>query len=459
MRPVFIPSLLALGLSACSTTPSPMPAAAVPVIPHQWRETASGSAQLASDWWQSFGDPKLSSHIEAALTNNLDIMVADARIREADALVRQARSALLPSLDLAGSAQDAQSLNPFGALSQSENATAQLQAAYEVDLWGRVRNSNESARASLQASQYARDTIALSISAATARAYVTLLSLDAQLDLAQNTLTSRNAALHLAKRRADAGHTSRLELAQATAEQRAAARQIPALELAIIRQENAVRLLTGDNPGPVDRGRFAQLRLLTPQPNMPSALLSRRPDIAQAEAQLVATDHALAASKASLLPQLRLTASLGELFVKGIDPLTIWSVGGSVLAPLFNNGRLKAGVDASEARRDQAAFAYRKTVLTAFGEVENALVGVYRLQRQSTDAKAQQDALVEALRHASNRYRAGYASYLEELDAQRNLFNVELALVQLQEARIINTITLYQALGGGWSVPTNPAQQ
>lgn len=371
-------------------------------------------------------------------------------LRSKVALLDAAARALLPSLDLAMGGQDGRSLSAFGMPSEVANGSVQLQAAYEVDLWGRVRNGDAAARASLQASRYGRDAIQLSISAATARAYITLLSLDAQLEIARNTLASRDEALRVATRRAEVGTTSRLELTQATAEQRAAARQVPALELAVTHQENALRLLTGAAPGPVPRGRFEYLELVHPQAGMPSSLLARRPDIAQAEAQLLAADASLASSKASLLPQVRLTASLGELVAEGIDPLTVWSLGGSVLAPFFNHGRLAAGVDASQARRDQAAFAYRKTVLTAFSEVENTLAGIDRLQRQAAEAEVQHQALVEGLRHARNRYRAGYASYLEELDAQRGLLNVELSLVQLHESRLLNSVSLYQALGGGW---------
>lgn len=451
MRPLLLAGVASALLSACAVAPSALPDSASPPVPSHWREAALGEAPINSDWWEAYGDPRLAEAVEAALAGNADIAVAEARIREAEALAVQARSALLPSLDLAVGGQQARSLSAFGTPSEAGSGSAQLQAAYEVDLWGRVRNGDEAARASLQASRYGRDAVTLSIAAATARAYITLLSLDAQLLVARDTLASRDDALRLATRRADAGVTSRLELTQATVEQRAAARQVPALELAVTRQENALRLLTGAPPGPVERGRFEALALVEPQADMPSSLLRRRPDIAQAEAQLIAADASLASAKALLLPQVRLTASLGELAAEGIDPLTIWSAGGSVLAPLFNHGRLAAGVDASEARRDQAAFAYRKVVLTALGEVENALAGIDRLQRQATEAEAQQQALSEGLRHARNRYRAGYASYLEELDAQRGLFNVELGLIQLQETRLLNSVVLFQALGGGWT--------
>lgn len=454
MRRLLIVGASALALSACAVSPSPRPEAASVAAPAAWRADASGSAVVVAGWWRAFGDPQLTAAVETALANNVDLAVAEARVREAEGLAAQAGAALLPSIDAAGSGQQARTLSTLGRPSETGTAQVQLQAAYEVDLWGRVRNASAAARASLQASEFGRDASRLSIASATARAYITLLSLDAQLEIARNTLASRDQALRLATRRSQVGETSRLELTQATAERSAAARQVPALELAIRRQENALRVLTGNLPGPVERGRFESLALPTPTPGLPSALLARRPDIAQAEAQLVATDASLASAKAALLPQVRLTASLGELFVGSIDPLTIWGLGGSILAPLFDGGRLAAGARVAEARRDQAAFAYRGVVVNAFTEVEGALEGVVRLERQAEEASAQRAALQEALFHARNRYQAGYASYLEELDAQRGLFNAELSLVQLQESRLLNAVALHQALGGGWAAQT-----
>ncbi|MGH8074924.1 MAG: efflux transporter outer membrane subunit [Lysobacter sp.] len=449
MRRLLTAAALALALAACAITPSPRPEAARVVSPAAWRADAPGSAIVEPGWWNGFGDPRLAAAVETALANNVDLAIADARVREAAALSAQARAALLPAVDVSASAQEARTLS--GARpSDSGTAQVQLQAAWEIDLWGRVRNADVAARALLQASESARDASALSISAATARAYITLLSLDAQLVIARNTLESRDQALRLATRRAEAGDTSRLELTQAAAERRAAARQVPALELAVSRQENALRVLAGDLHGTVLRGRLDELALPIPAAGLPSTLLARRPDIAQAEAQLIASDASLASAQAALLPQVRLTASLGELFVESIDPATVWGLGGSILAPLFDGGSLAAGARAAEARRDQAAYAYRGVVVNAFAEVESALAGVNQLERQAAEARDQREALQEALFHARNRYQAGYASYLEELDAQRNLFNVELGLVQLQESRLHNAVALHQALGGGW---------
>ena len=459
MRPLLLMGATAMALSACATVaPSPPPPEAAVGAPEDWRAAAPTGAVAETGWWAAFGDPGLTAAVEAALARNTDLAVAEARVREAEALSTQARAALLPSLTGSVAVQDARELNAFGQPSEAAVAQPQLQVAYEVDLWGRLRNADAASRASLQASRFGRDAAALSVAAATARASVTLTSLDAQLEVARSTLASREEALRLATRRVEAGQISRLELTQAQAEYEATAQRVPALELAIRRQENGLRLLTGDLPGAVERGRFDTLALPQPGPGLPSSLLVRRPDIAQAEAQLVAADASLAASRAALLPQVRLTGSLGELFIEHLDPVTVWSLGGSLLAPLFDGGRLSAQAEASEARRDQAAFAYRREVLGAFAEVENALEGTTRLETQARQAEAQRAAQDEALFHARNRYRAGYAAYLEELDAQRGLFSAELMIVQLRENQLLNAVALYQALGGGWNSPVNQEQ-
>jgi len=442
-------------LTACATpgpktTPPPQASLASPA---GWRAPAeAGREAVAADWWKAFGDPRLSDLIAAALVRNADLGVAEARVREAEAQGRLARAALLPSLNLTAGVQKSRDLNAFGQPSVTLAAQPELQVAYEVDLWGRLRQADAAARASLQASGYARDAARLSVAAAVARAYVGLVSLDAQLVTARATLTSRQEATARARRRAREGVTSDLELRQAEGELEAAAQRVPALELAISRQENALTLLAGDAPGPVARGTLAALTIPQPAAPLPSALLARRPDIAQAEASLAASDASLAAARAAYLPQVRLSAAGGGLFVQHLDPVTVWSLGASALAPIFDGGRLRAQSDAATARRDQAAFAYRKTALTAFGEVESALEGVGRLAEQEDSAVRQRAAAASALDHARKRYQAGYVAYLEELDAQRGLLATELALSQIRESRLQNAVALYQALGGGWDV-------
>lgn len=446
-------------LSGCALPDtSPQPGAAV--APNAgWRTDIPSQAEVDARWWQGFGDPAIIALVDAALANNADIAIAAARVREARGQETLARAALLPTLDASVGASRARSVNAFGQPNASSTAQPLVQAAYEVDLFGRISDQASAARSAFLASEAARDAVRLSVAAATASGYVTLLGLDARRDVVRSTITARQESLRIARSRAEVGYTSQLELRQAEAEYQAAALILPQVEVAIARQENALRLLAGDLPGSVGRGRSLTALAFPPIPEqgLPSELMRRRPDIAQAELTLAASDATLSTARKQFLPSLRLAASANAVFSSSLpDPITIWSVGSSVLAPLFEGGRLRAGVDVAAARRDQVAFAYRKTALVAFREVEDALANVDSLRRQRLIAEAQRAAISDALRHAHNRYRAGYSSYIEELDAQRALLSADLGLVQLRTDQATALITLYQALGGGWAATALP---
>jgi NodT family efflux transporter outer membrane factor (OMF) lipoprotein len=441
-------------LSGCAM-PVTAPAVDAAVAPNAgWRTDMPGQDAVETRWWQGFGDPALERLVDAALADNVDIAIAVARIREARAQESLARASLLPTLDANAGGSHGRSVNAFGQPVEGSSAQPLVQAAYEVDLFGRISDQVSAARSGYMASVAARDAVRLSVAAATATGYVTLLALDARREVVRNTIAARLESLRIARSRAEAGYTSQLELRQAEAEYHAAALILPQVELAIARQENALRLLVGVVPGPVERGGTLAglIAPRTPEQGLPSELLRRRPDLAQAELTLAASDATLAVARKQFLPSVRLTASAGAVFNSALpDPISIWAIGGSVLAPLFQGGRLRAGVETSAARRDQAALAYRRAALTAFREVEDALANVDSLRRQRAVAEAQRAAIADALRHAHNRYRAGYSSYLEELDAQRTLLSADLALVQLRADQANALIILYQTLGGGWS--------
>lgn len=444
---------LLLALAGCAAPNPPRPEAAGITAPLQWRTTLPAGAALDGDWWRRFGDPVLDTLVEQARANNPDVAIAAARVQEARANERLARAQLFPSLDAGVGVTEARALNPLGVAAENTGVQPLFQAAYEVDLFGRIGNQVEAARQSTAATAAARDAALLSVTAATASGYITLRALDARRAVVEATITSRAEALRFAKSRADVGYTSQLELRQAEAEYRATTQILPQVQLAITRQENALSTLTGVTPRAIPRGR--PLSALAPPgvpAGLPSDLLRRRPDIAQAEYSLAATDASLAAARAQFLPSLRLTGSAGLTLSTALaDPVSIWSIGASILAPLFQGGRLTANVEGAAARRDQAAFTYQRTALTAFREVEDNLAAVDRLAAQRRELEAQRTATAEALRHATNRYRAGYATYLEQLDAQRTLLNVDLTLVQLRADQINSVIALYQAMGGGWS--------
>ncbi len=447
------PALLCLLLAGCAPAIPPLTDAARVDPPPAWRTDPGSTTELHQGWWRRFDDPVLSALVERALANNPDIAIAAARVREARAQEALSRSQLFPSLDLGVAAADQRALTPFGTATESTVIQPVFQAAYEVDLFGRLSDQREAARQGTLASQAAREAAALSVAAATASGYVTLRALDARLEIVEETLASRTEALRIARNRAEVGYTSDLELRQAEAEYEATAQLVPQVRLTIARQENALSVLVGESPAGVERGAtLDQLRQPALPDTLPSELLRQRPDIAQAEFTLAASDATLAAARAQFLPQVRLSGSAGAVVSSALgDPVAVWSLGGSILAPIFNAGRNRAQFDATAARREQAAFGYRRTVLVAFREVEDNFAAVTRLREQLSALQAQRTALASALEHARNRYEAGYSAYLEQLDAQRALLNAELSLVQAEADALNATIGVFQAVGGGWS--------
>jgi NodT family efflux transporter outer membrane factor (OMF) lipoprotein len=444
-------ALALLALAGCAAGPRQPPPAG-PAIPAAWRAGAAETGPIEADWWRRFGDPALTALVDRALANNTDIATAVARVAEARSNELAARAALLPTLGAGVGVERSRSIGALGGAVVQNAAQPQVQVGWEVDLFGRLAALREAARAGVAASESDRDATRLAVAGAAASGYIGLRALDAQLETAKATLAARTEGLHFARRRAEAGYTSMLELRQAEAEYRATARVVPQTELAITRTEDALRVLTGDPPGPVARGLPLEKLAFPPiAARLPSTLLRRRPDIAAAEARLAATDAQLSAARAAFLPTLDLSGTASVAFSSALpDPVTLFTLGGSILAPLFEGGRLRAGVQGATARRDQAAIAYRATVIDAFREVEDSLAAVDRLERQEAELRAQRTALQEGLRLATNRYRAGYASYIEQLDAQRGLLSADLTLIQARSDRLSAMADLYRALGGGW---------
>jgi len=445
-----------LALAACTPPPAtPRPVGTIVIPPPEWRADRAGSAEIGTQWWRRFDDPVLTGLVEEALAANGDVAIALARVREARAQETIVRAQRLPTLDVGSGVGRSRTLGALGTPINASAVQPVFQTAYEIDLFGRIGSEVEAARLGRLATEAASETARLAVAAATASGYLTLRGLDARARLTRATIAARAEALRIARSRAEAGYTSQFELRLAEAEYEGTAQLLPEIELAIARQENALSVLLGDPPHAIERGRSVGELQAPPVPaGLPSDLLRRRPDIAQAELAIAASDATLAASRARFLPSVGLTGSAGAIVSSSLgDPIAIWSLGASVLAPLFEGGRLRAGVDIAEARRDQAAFTYRDVVLTAFREVEDALAAVEKLQAQRQRLEAQRDAAAEALRHATNRYRAGYSDYLAQLDAQRTLFSVELALAQVEADQLTASVALYQTMGGGWPGP------
>jgi NodT family efflux transporter outer membrane factor (OMF) lipoprotein len=454
-----VAALAGLALSGCRIAVQAPPASTLNVPP-AWRAPAevgpNAGGAVEAGWWRAFGDPVLDALVAQALAGNGDIRTARARLQEYQARIRIARSAQEPNLTANLTPARAREIGPFGTPIEVTAFQGNVQAAYELDPFGRLENATEAARLDYASQQAASDAVALAVAANTASGYLNLRGLDAQLELARATLQSRLRSLELARGDFEVGYSSRLELSQAEVEYRTTAGAVPQLERAITQQENALALLLGASPGSIPRG--AALAALNPppiQPGLPSSLLRRRPDIAQAERAVAAADASLAAARDQMLPALSLTASVGA-YANDLPSLlgsgtTLWSVGGSILAPIFDAGRLRAQAEISASLRDRAVFAYESVVRNAFAETENGLAAVQRLREQLEQAEARRVATAEALRIAHNRYTNGYSSYLEELDAQRNSFSAENDVLQLRASYLAAHVDLYRALGGGWA--------
>ncbi|MFS2222693.1 efflux transporter outer membrane subunit [Pantoea sp. B65] len=458
-QPLVLVLLMPLALSACSTKVAKAPNSLL--IPPQWRNQVGPASPLEAHWWRAFGDRQMNSLVEQALRNNPDILTARSRVDQYRAQLRAAQGDNYPTLDAGVAATRARTLSSVtGQPIQSTVFQGVLEANYDVDLWGTRSSSIDAAQYSLAAQQAAASAAELTVASSVASGYLTLCALDEQLRVTEATLASRENSLKLAKRQYETGYTSRLEWVQAASEYQTAKAQIPQLQHQITSQENALSILVGMNPREIARAaQFNQI--IAPQlPTvLPSELLQRRPDIVQAERQLLAADKTLQSSQAKLLPSLNLTATgtlQSSVLHQLVDnPFRLWSVGGSVLAPLLNREALTAEVDVSMAGRNQALYNYEKVVRNAFSEVNNDVDAIQRTRQQLQELEQQQEIVSEALRIARNRYQNGYASYLDELDAQRTLFTTQLSVVQLKNSLLLAQIDLYRALGGGWDAASH----
>ena len=470
-----VPMAAALLLTACSVPRlTQAPTSAQPAVPESWSQSGNKAAAVQAQWWQAFADAQLSRWIALALERNNDVLTAMARVDEARANVDVAGAGAMPQLAVSAPGSANRSLSArTGQMVHVRSAQPVLQASWELDLWNRLGSLSKAADLRLQASQADRDAVQLMVAATTAQAYIGLRSLQAQIAVAQSTVHSREEAVRLLTDQVRVGYISQLQQSQALAELESVKQSLEQLTLALQRQRIALMQLVGGSGDAqaqelaqatmADGAAFSSMALpVMPAPGLPSSLLERRPDIARAQLQLAASDSNLAAQRAAFLPQVSLSANLGSLFINALDynPARIWSLGGSILAPLFSGGRLQGQFDAASAQRDQAAYAYRGVVIKAFGDVETALVSTEHLQTQWQRAKEREKVLSQTLGFAKDRYDAGYASYLDQLDAQRNLFGVQQEVVRLRQSQLENAVVLYQALGGGWqSAAQSPETQ
>ena len=448
-------------LSGCAVGPNyKRPTAKVPT---EYRDgtpspTAPGSSLGNEKWWDVYQDPVLADLIHTALQQNYDVRIAAARVLEAQAQLGITRSNQFPSASVGAdifSQQNAKTSNQFPPY-QVNAGQLNLSVIWNLDFWGKYRRQTEAARAQMLASEWGQRAVISSLVANVATAYFQLRALDSQLEIAKNTLGSRQQSLQLTKVLETHGSASDLDVSQSEQLVYTASESIPDLERQIQQQENLLSVLLGENPGPINRGQA-----LTEQPvlesvpaGLPSELLERRPDVRQAEEIIVAANAQIGVAKASFFPSISLTG-IGGLESNALNrfinaPSQAWFGALSVAQPVFQGGALRSGLRLSRAQYQEAVLAYQQTVQNALEQVSNALIA-YQKDR---DFRGQQELLTQAAQRSDQLslvlYHHGGASYLQVLTNETNYFSAELNLVQAQLNERLALVQLYQALGGGW---------
>lgn len=470
MRPVYV-LVAALVLSGCQIWPDYLrPQVDVPAQYVESTQQVELSAQVGSQWWQLYQDPELNELIAHALQNNKDIKLAVARIEEADAVLREVGAFLFPQIDLEGAAKKTRVTEagafPVFAANPRDNFNFSFVTNFELDFWGKLRRSKEAAKAQAMSTRYAKDTVALSLSGLVASNYLTLRSLESQIAIAQENLKSRDASLALTKRRLEGGVASALDVHQAEVASANLSAQIADLNRLRSLSLHQLSVLSGDLNLAVTglKTSIADINGMpvppVPPTGLPSALLEARPDIRQAEEQMIAANANIAVAKAALYPSISLTASLGGESLELGDVLKsaarIWTGGVGLNLPIFDAGKLDARVDQASAKQKQAFANYEGAIQTAFREVNDALVNLRQYtERELAYSKSQQEAK-KALAVSENRYESGYSSYIDVLEAQRAYHDASLAFVQSRQARLIASVDLFKALGGGWNGTEKP---
>ncbi len=469
MRHSFIAVVLAAALlTGCAVGPNySRPVVPVPANFRAPEPLPAPRAESLADlkWFEIFKDEKLQELTRTALVHNYDLRDAVARVEQARANLGITRSNQFPQASANGDIQFTR-LSRDGSLplpatfvpSQNRNwGQASLNLlSFEVDIWGRLRRSTDSARAGLLNAEENRKAVITTLVSDVATDYFNLLQLDYELEISRRTLDTRRDSLNLMQDRQTGGVATLLDLRQAEQLVRSASETIPTLQQQIEQTENQISLLTGTNPGGVARGRKFTEQQMPPEvpAGMPSSLLERRPDILAAEQALIAANANIGVAKAAYFPQVSLSGFLGgqstQLASLFNGPHSAWSFIPQVSQPIFSAGRLKSGVKLAEAQRDSALIQYEKVIQTAFTEVSNALIAHQRTRESRIEQEFLVTALQDRTRLAYVRYRGGVDTQLNALDADRDLFQAELSLAQIRLSELLSVVQLYKALGGGW---------
>jgi outer membrane protein, multidrug efflux system len=457
------PLLAALLLAGCAIGPTyQRPAADAPAAFRD--QPAAGDASFADlAWWDVYKDPQLTALIRAALTNGYDVRIAAARVEQSRAIAAEVHGQLFPGVGYEANADRGRNALLGNAYTQGGGSTANgfdgyLAAAWELDLWGRVRRLDEAARSQYLASEEAHRGVLLSLTSDVATAYYELLELDQELLIARDATKSFGESLRLFNQQLAGGVVSRLDTASAQAAMAASAARIPELEMLVALKENQISLLVGRTPGPVARG--PTLWEQAPPPDvpagLPSALLERRPDVREAEEAARAANANIGVTLGGFLPRIGLSALLGAVS-PSLDSITsrqagLWSFGAEATGPLFQGGSLRGQYDQAKAAWEEAKLHYQQTALSAFGDVANALVARQRLAEVREQQAIAVHAYEDAVALATQRYRAGRASYYEVLQEQQFLFPAQVTLAEARRDEFNAVVELYRALGGGWNL-------
>lgn len=459
---ILVPLLLFALLSGCSVGPNyKRPTVNTPTIYRGVTPDQAASTDVKSigddKWFDVFQDEQLRQLIKTALQQNYDVRRAGSRVLQAQAQLGITRSNQFPTISADASAINGRSSQTkFIPAFETSNNRVGADFSWELDFWGKFRRATEAARANLAATEWGQREIVTELVANVADGYFRLRALDSQLDISKRTLASRQESLRLTQTLANGGSTSLLDVRQAEQLVYTAGSEIPSLEQEIEQQENFISILLGNNPGPIPRGRE-----LTDQPHtptvpvgLPSSLLERRPDVRQAEQQLVAFNAEIGVARAQYFPQITLTAAAGyqssALSSLFSGPAGFWNFGSGLGQPIFTAGRVRSNVRLAEAQQQEAVLFYEETIQGAFRDVSDGLIAYRKSQEFTEQQRLLVGAAQDATRLSHLRYSGGATSYLEVLTNDTNYFSAQLGLVQAQLNELLALVQLYKGLGGGW---------
>lgn len=459
---VYLASMLLI-LGGCTMGPDyKRPHVILPAqFPAQAAEQADRGAasELSSQWWTRFNDRELVRLVSLALEHNTDLQQAAARVEQAEAVVGQSRAARMPQIGLVADATRTRSskttVQSNGGTYNSFRIAATT--AFELDLWGRLRRSSESARAQLLASRYAHEVVRQTVAGMVSLSYFSLLTLDRQIVISRDILQSRVEELQLQKLRAEHGVIGQLELEQSETLRAEAALQLHELERQRALQASQIGLLTGQPGLAIANGKSARLTLPpVPPAGIPSRLLQRRPDVRQAEQQLISANALIGVAKAEMFPKLSLTTLAGgesvDLAALLRSGSRIWTLGFGLGLPLFDGGQRLAEIDQAKGLRIEAVAAYQGAIQSAFKDVADAIINLQAARASLVDAEARERAALNTLGLAQKRYASGYFGMLEQLEAQRTANSAQFQTLSILEAQYSATVDLFKALGGGWDI-------